>query len=275
MVPKVVERNNPSAAQPQKPPLSYEELRDIIDLSLWAGQLLLQHGAETDRIEETVHRIGTALGCDWMDVLVSPNALVVTATSHGEFRTKTRRVVALGLNMNVVAEVSSLSRRVEDGLCDRSQIRSELERIGKARRLYNRWLVVAAAALSCAAFSRIFGGDWNVFAVTLTASAIAMVVRQELQRQHFNPLVIVVGTAFTAGLIASSADIFDLSPQPQIAIVASSLMLVPGVQLINAVEDLIKGHVVTAIVRATLGTLILSGIALGLLLALAVTGAQL
>jgi uncharacterized membrane protein YjjP (DUF1212 family) len=273
MVSERAERS--TVSKPQKPALSHEELRDIIDLALWSGQLLLQHGAETDRIEETVHRIGTALGCDWMDVLVSPNALVVTAHSHDEFRTKTRRVVALGLNMNVVAQVSDLSRRVESGLHDRSRIRSDLIEISTARRLYNRWLVVLFAALSCAAFSRIFGGDWSVFAVTLVAAAIGMIVRQELQRRHFNALFTVVGTAFTTGLIASSADIFKLSPQPQIAIVASSLMLVPGVQLINAVEDLIKGHVVTAIVRGTLGTLILAGIALGLLLALAVTGAQL
>ena len=30
----------------KKPPLEREALRDVIDLSLWAGQMLLQHGAE-------------------------------------------------------------------------------------------------------------------------------------------------------------------------------------------------------------------------------------
>jgi uncharacterized membrane protein YjjP (DUF1212 family) len=130
MVSESAERG--TARRPQKPALSHEELSEIVDLTLWAGQLLLQHGAETDRIEETVHRIGTALGCDWMDVLVSPNALVVTAHSHGEFRTKTRRVVALGLNMNVVAQESDLSRRVEGGMRDRSRIRGELAEIGIA-----------------------------------------------------------------------------------------------------------------------------------------------
>src|SRR5690606_40700086 len=76
-----------------KPQLSYEALRDIIDLSLWAGQLLLQHGADTQMVEETIHRLGTALGCNWLDILVSPNALVITAHSGIEFRTKVRRVV--------------------------------------------------------------------------------------------------------------------------------------------------------------------------------------
>jgi uncharacterized membrane protein YjjP (DUF1212 family) len=66
-----------------KPHLSYEELTDVIDLSLWAGQLLLQYGAETSRIEETVYHIGTGLGCDGIDIIVSPDGLLITlAAGH-------------------------------------------------------------------------------------------------------------------------------------------------------------------------------------------------
>ncbi len=43
-----------------KTPLDREALRDVIDLALWAGQLLLQHGAESEQIEQTIHRLGTA-----------------------------------------------------------------------------------------------------------------------------------------------------------------------------------------------------------------------
>ena len=81
-----------------KRPLAYHELRDIIDLSLWAGQMLLQHGATSQRVEESVHKIGTGLGCDWLDILVSPNVITITASSGSEFRTKLRRVVSLGVS---------------------------------------------------------------------------------------------------------------------------------------------------------------------------------
>jgi uncharacterized membrane protein YjjP (DUF1212 family) len=60
-----------------KPPLEHDALRDVIDLTLWTGQMLLQHGAESARIEETVHRMGTGLGADWLDILVSPNMRLV------------------------------------------------------------------------------------------------------------------------------------------------------------------------------------------------------
>lgn len=261
-----------STPQSGKQPLAYEELRDVIDLSLWAGQLLLQHGADSHRVEETVHRIGTGLGCDWMDILVSPNVLLVTTTSGREFRTKTRRVVRIGVNLWMVTAVNRLSRRIAGGELDRIQVRTELERIATTPPRYNRWLVVVMVGLACAAFSRLFGGDWSVFGVTFVSATIAMIVRQELTKRFFNPLIIVTICATVAALLASSATLFDLSRQPEIAMVSSVLLLVPGIYLINSAEDLIEGHVLIGLARGVMGVLISLAIALGLLIALRVTG---
>lgn len=257
---------------PTKPPLSYEELRDVIDLSLWAGQMLLQHGAESQRIEETVHRLGTGLGCDWMDILVSPNAIIVTTTSGNEFRTKTRRVVRVGADLWRVTAVNDLSRRVDEGELARFLVRRELQRIDATPPRYHRWLVVFMVGLACAAFSRLFGGDWPVFGITFLAAAVAMAVRQELSKRYFNHFLVTVASAFVAGVLAGSATLLDLSPQPEIALVSAVLLLIPGVHLINSAEDLIKGHLVTGITRGAMGFLITLAIALGLLLAMRLMG---
>jgi uncharacterized membrane protein YjjP (DUF1212 family) len=256
-----------------KTPLSYEALRDVIDLALWAGQLLLQHGAETQRIEETVHRMGTGLGCDWMDILITSSGIVVTANSSGDFRTKTRRVVSMGVNMSIIAEINQLSRRVARKEMDRFEVQRELRRISDLPHEYHRWTVVVLVGLSCAAFSRLFGGDSGAFAVTFVAASTAMFIRQVMQHRYFNPLLTVIFTAFIAGLIASSASVFGLSTAPQTALAASVLLLVPGVPLINAAEDLLKGYTITGTARGANGALISLCIALGLLLAIALTGA--
>jgi uncharacterized membrane protein YjjP (DUF1212 family) len=258
-----------------KRPLAYHELRDIIDLSLWAGQMLLQHGATSQRVEESVHRIGTGLGCDWLDILVSPNVITITASSGSEFRTKLRRVTSLGVDLGKVTALNDLSRQIIDGEIDRFQARTELEQIDQMPRSYNRWLVVVMVGLACAAFSRLFGGDWVIFGITFGASATAMFLRQTLSRLNFNPLLVVVACAFLAGCLASTAELFNLSNQPETALAAAVLLLVPGVPLINAAQDLIRGHLVTGIARGVTGLLISLAIALGLLLALSLTGVAL
>lgn len=256
------------AYQNQKRPLDYETLRDVIDLALWAGQLLLQNGAESQQVEETVHRLGTGLGCDWMDIFVSPNAIVITAISNGEFRTKVRRVVNLGVNMLILVEVSALVGRVRAGELNRYELRAELDRVSQLPSCYNRWFVAVMVGTACAAFSRLFGGDWVVFGITFLAAGIAMLLRQELQKQRLNPFLNVIMTAFVGSCIASVAPLLHISNQPRLALISTVLLLIPGVPLINAVQDLLKGYMLTGIARGATGAAIAACIALGLLLAM-------
>lgn len=251
-----------------KPPLDYETLRDVIDLALWAGQLLLQSGAESQQVEETVHRLGTGLGCDWLDILVSPNALVITASSSGDFRTKVRRVVNIGVNMQVVVDVSTLVQRVLAGELDRHELRTELQHISHFQPGYSRWTVALMVGAACGAFSSLFGGDAVIFAVTFVASGVAMALRQELHKRHFNAFLIVVITAFVASAIASAAPLLKLGNQPQLALISSVLLLVPGVPLINSVQDMLKGSMLTGVARGVTGFAVAACIALGLLLAM-------
>ena len=253
-------------------PLSHEALTDVIDLAVWAGQLMLQNGADAERVETTIDYMGTALGCSWLDVLVSPNAILVTTSSGAEFRTKVRRVPHMGVDLTVVSGVSRLSRRVVAEGLDRFEVRTELDRISRIGEHYNRWLVVVMVGLACAAFSQLFGGDAPVFLVTLVAAGVAMAVRQEMTARYFNPILVVVATAFVAGLLASSATLFHWGARPSLALISAVLLLVPGVPLINAAQDLIKGYVVVGLARGTIGLLISLSIALGLLLAMQLAG---
>ncbi|MFW5709198.1 MAG: threonine/serine ThrE exporter family protein [Chloroflexota bacterium] len=258
-----------------KEPLHHDELTDIIDLALWAGQMLMQHGAEASRIEETVHHIGTGLGCDWLDVLILSQGITVTATSGGEFRTKARRVTRMGVNFSVVDMVNDLSHRVYHQQVDRFELRSALQTVSTTPEHYNRWLVVGLVGLACGAFSRLFGADMQIVLMTIAASSMAMFVRQELTARYLNSFLVVVLTAFTAGIFASLPALLDIGASPELALAASVLLLVPGVPLISAVEDILQGHFGTGLARGAFSALIALGIAIGLSIAMRITGAGL
>ena len=176
--------------------------------------------------------------------------------------------------MSLIEAISHLTHRVEEGKFDRVEVRAELERINATPRHYSRWVTAFAVGLACAAFSRLFGGDWPAFGVTLAAAAVAMLVRQELTRRHFNALLVIIVTAFVAGSLVGLVNLFHFSPQPGLALAASVLLLVPGVPFINAVEDIIKGYTVVGLARGTIGGLIIFAIALGLILAMQLTGVK-
>lgn len=252
----------------ERPLLDRTELADLVDLALWAGILLMQSGSESERVEETVILMGRAMGADWLDVLVSPNVLIITTSSaDGEFRTKVKRITGLGVRLDIVDAVNDLSRRIASDQLNRTQIRAELEAITQLQP-YNRWLVSLMVGLACAALSVLVGGDLIVFAITFVAATAAGLVRQELQRRQVNALLVVVATAAVASLIAGAVQFWNLSPTDHLAISSSVLLLVPGVHLINSAEDFIKGHLVTGLTRGFLGAFITLAIAIGITLAL-------
>jgi uncharacterized membrane protein YjjP (DUF1212 family) len=254
--------------------LDREVLADIVDIALTAGELLMKNGAESQRVEETVRLLGTGLGCDWGSVLVSYNTIMVTHASGSEFRTQIRRVENIGVNMRVIEDISHVAHRVEAGKLDRASVRAKLDQIGAVPRGYNQWVTALAVGSACAAFSRLLGGDWPVFGVALLASGVAVIVRGELAKRGLNALLVVLVTAFAAGGLVGLVSRFQFSPRPELALVASVLFLVPGVPGINAVEDLIKGHIVVGLARAVNSVLIVLAIVLGPILAVQLTGVR-
>ena len=244
----------------------HETLTEIIRLSLWAGQLLLQYGAPSQTVEETVHHIGTGLGCTWMDITVLTNSITVTAITVGDFRTKVRRVVKIGVNMQVICDVNELSRRIDAHQLNTQEVYSELRAISDKASNYRPEVVIILVGLACAAFSRLFGGDLTTFLVTFASASLAMFVRQTLSKQFVNTLLIVFLTAFTAGIGASIVHFLGISSE--IALTSSVLLLVPGVPLINAAEDLIEGHIETGMSRGLSGALTALVLALGLISAM-------
>lgn len=258
-----------------KQPLSYEALRDIIDLSLWSGQILLQHGASSERVEETVHRMGTGLGCDWMDVNVTLQAITITAISGEDFRTKTRRIVRGSLNFQIVAEVNDMGRLVSEGKLGRREVRRRLAAIEEESSSYSAWLTTLAVMLALAAFSQLLDGDWVAFAATLAGGGVGMLVRQVLAQRYFNTYLVVVASAFAASLTAALVDIGQFTGTPGVAMIASVLFLVPGVPLINAAQDLMRGYTANGVARGVDGLVISMAIAIGLLITLSLVGLRL
>ncbi|XHY19686.1 Inner membrane protein YjjP [Vibrio sp. NH-UV-68] len=240
--------------------------RAVSRLIAQAGQMLLAHGAESTLVGELMHRFGIAADMDEVEVSLSASSLVVTTVANGFCITTTRRCSDKGINMRVVTQVQRTCILLERGIIDYEMAQRRLNTISPER--YNRWLVVVMIGLSCASFSRLAGGDWMIFVMTFVASAIAMVVRQEIAHRHFNPLFNFTVTAFVATLVASQAVKYGIGNSPSLVMASSVLLLVPGFPLINAAADMLKGYVNIGISRFVMASLLVFATSLGIVAAM-------
>lgn len=232
----------------EKPPLTREQLREALNTAIRAGQIALENGANTARTEETVHRVGTALGADWMEVQVMPSAIIATAVSHGEHRTRIQRIVRGVVQLSRYSQVYSLVKRMEGGSLDCQETTEELERIAGQSRLYGFWPTVLAVGLGCAAFVILFGGGPAEFAVVLATAAAAQAFRHSLAFPSLGKyLTTALVAAFATGVAWRLSLALYLS---QTVVAASLLLLVPGVLMVSSTADLFRGDILAGISRA-------------------------
>lgn len=244
--------------------------RAVSRLIAQAGQMLLAHGAESTLVGDLMRRFGIAAGMDEVEVSLSASSIVVTTVYQEHCITTARRCPDRGINMRVITQVQRICIMLERGIIDYSMAKQKLNGISPER--YNRWLVVVMIGLSCAAFSRLAGGDWVVFAMTFLASSTGMVVRQEIGHRHFNPLMNFAATAFVTTVVSAQAVIYDLGNAPFVVMASSVLMLVPGFPLINAVADMLKGYINMGIARFVMASLLTLATCLGIVAAMSLVG---
>lgn len=249
-------------------------MEEVTHLALHVGRLLLENGADTAQVQESVVRFAAAFGCE-AHLIATYEALLLTVVAGGQFRTKVGyRVPALNVNMAAVAAVTRLLDEVETGRRGLAEAREELEDIEDRSPAYGRWVVVVALGLTAASLARLFGGDWPTFGVGWLAGSTGTWLRQELGRRGINLILIPFAAAVVSGVIGGAAVLLGLSGTPALCLVAPGMIIVPGVPLINGVQDMIKNHMTIGLARLGLGTLITLAIAFGLYSAMVLTGAK-
>lgn len=243
---------------------------DITRQVVRVAQLLLAYGAESELVEEISQRLGHALGLASVELSISSNSLVLTSLVHGRCITTTRRIREHGINMSVVCQLQRICLLAEKGLYGPNEVRKRLARIEP--KAYPPAIVVPMIGLSCASFCHLFGGDLAAAIITFFAAALGMFVRLTIAKRHFNLLVNFAITAFVTSIVAQVGYVFPVTDTPSLAMAASVLMLVPGFPMINAISDMVKGHMNVGISRWGHATLLTVSSVIGITIAMQLGG---
>jgi uncharacterized membrane protein YjjP (DUF1212 family) len=246
----------------------------VAHVALRAGRLLLLNGADTEQVQQAVTRLAAAFGCD-ANLMPNYETLLLTIVAGEHFRTKLgHHIPAMGVGMSALEAISHQVDEAERGQCGLAAVEAALDAVEHRPPTYGPWLVVAALGLTAASLSRLFGGDWLTFGVTGLAGAAGTWLRLQLVRRQSNPIFVPFAAACLGGVVGGLGARLGLSGTPALCLVAPGMILVPGVPLINSVQDLIRNHIIMGVSRLTFAGMVTVAIALGLFVATMVTGAS-
>jgi len=249
-----------------------EKVKEVEEMLLDVGTLLMSNGASTGRVRTTVNRIADALGYD-VELLITSRSLMLTVTEENgsDYTSSVRRTPPHGVNFRLVSGISRMSWRIIEDKLSLEQINEEISRLTSLPH-YPRLVVLSLVALAGASFCRLFGGEGWELVVTFVASFFGLFIRQEAIKKRFNPYLAIAFASFAASMVAGLSVKLGIGDSPEHALATSVLFLIPGVPLINSLTDLIDGNTLNGIVRGINGFIMAFAIALGLMCAMQIYG---
>ena len=135
--------------------------KEVVELALLAGHILLENGAEIFRVEETMERICAHFGVESASEFVLSNGIFVTVGNEREnVFAKVQHIPVSGTHLDKVAAVNQLSREISRDVYTVPEAMKKLEEIqnmpGKST-----WVQILASGVGSAAFCFLFGGNFR------------------------------------------------------------------------------------------------------------------
>lgn len=211
-----------------------------IDCCLLAGRLMMEAGAETYRVEDTMERMARTQELLSVESFVTPTGIILSPGSP--HHTKLVRIKNRTTDLEKIALVNNVSRKLSSNEYTLAEAYERLQEIQRANVMFPIWLQILAASVASGCFLMLYGGFWSdVLAAVLAGGAgfIMITVIQELTRVKFFAEFL---AALSVGLVAFLAVQTNLGTELDKIIIGGVMPLVPGLLITNAVRDLMAGH---------------------------------
>lgn len=236
----------------------------VLKVATYAGKILLESGAETYRVEETICRICNSLGMEITDSFVTPTGIIVSISNNDCTSSLVKRVTSRGVDLNKIHKINDLSRSLYSKSIDADidLIYKKLTEIDSEPR-YSFWTTLLCSSLGAGSCSLLFGGNLkDLFSCMIIGIAIKL-MSIEFQKLSINEFFINSIGGSIAAFLAIILYNLGIASHIDKTIIGSIMLLVPGLAITNAVRDTIAGDYLAGITKAAEAFLVAISIAVG------------
>lgn len=233
------------------------------------GEMLLENGAETQRVEDTMKRIAFHYGADTVDSYATPAMIIISYTLNGTMYHNIKRTKIQKIDLDKVDRLNDLSRRVCNGMSI-EEFKRELDSIDQnTTRSLTRMTVLSG--LCAFGFGFVFGGDIKDAIICFIIGALLRPIMSYLEKVAFVSLFNYIVLGAFVSLLALFFSHFA-GADMDVVIISVDMLLVPGLAITNAIRDIVSDDLISGMTRALEAIVVAVGIALGSAFILKVVG---
>jgi len=247
------------------------DIREISDIALEVGRLILQSGGTTNRCEKMMTSVCRVYGFPNTQSFVTPTGIFISVIDADlNISTQIKRIEGRYIDLGKISLVNELVNKLEKSHCQEdpssclkpADFMKRLQDIDNYRP-YPEWVRTLCGGGTSGFFCLLFGGSWLEFIVAFFVGILVSFTMRLISLLKMNNFLI---NALGAAMVVTFAKLLDIwVPFIKLdnIIIGGIMLLVPGLSFVNAIRDTMSGDLVSGTARAVEALFIAIAIATG------------
>lgn len=237
--------------------------KQVLEVALSAGEMLLSNGAEAYRVEETIERICNSYNLQCECMATAKGVFVSIVDGDDEKVTSLKKIRTRGVDLYRIELINSFSRDIQSKQFSYEEAKKILKDIDGAP-YFTFPIRLLGASMTSFIYSLFFNGTIYDAIVSAIVSIGIYFMLEKVSRVGFFQFF----EFFFSGFIIGIASIAAHSLLPFVnkgnVITGAIMILIPGVALTNGIKDIIFGDFMSGMVKFGEAMLVITAIGAGI-----------
>ncbi len=253
--------------------LSREDAELALECALDIGESMLRTGAEILRVENTIMRICRTYGDGIVDVFTILSLIIVSwHPDGGRNITQSRRIYSYATDLEKLEELNALSRYICENKPSYAKIKDSVHEIMCRRKKRFSKSRLAGYVLVASAFAVFFGGNLRDGVAAGLVGIVLYLWDMLFAKGSKNRVVYSLIISTAAGIACILSVAAGIGVNTDKIMIGSIMLLIPGINLMNSLRDMMSGDIITGILRLAEALMMAVAIAAGFGLAIMAFG---
>ena len=221
---------------------------DVLRTALDIGEHILENGGEISRVENTIERIGYALGAIHVEAFAVTTLIAASVRmKDGSYAQQMRRVKNTDVNLYRVEELNRISRELCSGSIDIIEAQEKISHVNHSHEL-NKYMITLGRALICGGFVLFFGGTWRDALVSSVIGALMSLVSGG-PSEAFNAVSQTAARSFLAGIASILCVRAGIGDNADLIMIGTIMLLIPGMAVGTSIGDMLGKNIISGTMR--------------------------
>lgn len=246
-------------------------IRQLADIALKTGEIMLSSGGEIYRVQDTIDRVFASEGkrCDSF-VLLS-GIFISTIDENGHDLTLIKRIDSFSFDLHMLEEINEFSRMLHIKKISYVEALKLLDQI-KSPKKYSLWVRTISSGIIAFAYTLLFNGTIPDAVAAFTISFTAYPIKEWIGKTFSFQFM----EYFLSGLITGLMALLYSHFLPYLSItrmlVGAIMIMVPGIAITTGLKDALHGDTVSSIYRLSDAIFISVAVGAGVAVAISLGG---